>query len=177
MKNIVTCPVIEIDGSPINRVNNFTFLGIIIDQKLTFHKHVAFVCSKVSKSVGIISKINYLPANVLKCLYYSIVYSYLIYCIESWGASYKTTLYPLLILQKRAIRIIANSEWRAHTAPLFKKLDILQLDKLYCYRTGICFYNIMYNHKADYILDELSNHQIVGNMRLRNHEKFRLPKV
>ena len=128
MKNPLTCPYIQIDKTPINRVDYFTFLGIIIDQKLTFNQHISFLCSKVSKSVGIINKISYLPPNVLKCLYYTMVYPYLIYCIESWGASYVTNLSPLIILQKRVIRIITNNGKLAHTTPLFKKLNILKLN-------------------------------------------------
>ena len=175
MKNLLTCPNIQIDKIPMNRVNHFTFLGFIIDQKLTFNLHISFLCNKVSKSVGIINKISYLPPNVLKCLYYSMVNPYLIYCIESWGPSYATNLSPLIILQNRVIRIITNNGKLTHTAPLFTKLDILKLDELCNFFIGINFYKIIYQCKANYILNDLSLSQISRVMQLRNNDKFRLP--
>ena len=105
------------------------------------------------------------------------VYPYLIYCIESWGASYATNLYPLIILQKRVIRIISNNEKLAHTAPLFKKLNILKLDELYNFFIGVNFYKIIYHDKANYVLNDLSLSQIPSVMQLRSNDKFRLPVI
>ena len=60
-----------IDNCPLEILGSFKFLGVIIDSKLTFHEHVNYVISKLSKSRGIFYKLNYLPENVLLSLYYS----------------------------------------------------------------------------------------------------------
>ena len=59
------------------------------------------------------------------------IHSHLSYCISSWGSASKTTLNPLDMLQKRAVRIITHSKSKAHTKPLFHKLQILKLQDLY----------------------------------------------
>ena len=49
------------------------------------------------------------------------------------GSANKTTLAPLVVQQKKAIRIISKAKYRDHTAPLFSKLEILPLEQLILY--------------------------------------------
>ena len=72
--------------------------------------------------------------------YYSYIYPYLIYCIEVWGISPHTHLKPLLLLQKKIVKIMTFSSYYAHTAPIFKDLKILTIDKLIVHRIGITMY-------------------------------------
>ena len=50
--------------------------------------------------------------------------------------TYRYTLHPLIVLQKKAIRIMTYSDYNAHTKELLKILDILPIDKLVFY--SIC---------------------------------------
>ena len=59
---------------------------------------------KIKRSIGVISKIrHYVNTKLLTNLYYSFIYSYLIYGIVAWGNSYSSTTKPLYLLQKKAI--------------------------------------------------------------------------
>ena len=93
---------IELEGHKINYLPNPTFLGITLDQKLTFDEHIKTVKNKVSKSIGILWRVNHLPTEVLKTLYYSLIYPYLLYCILAWGSAPKTRLNFLSLKQKKA---------------------------------------------------------------------------
>ena len=55
------------------------------------------------------------------------VQSRLTYCILAWGFNYK----QLVKIQKRFMRIIANSKYNAHTEPLFKSLELLYIQRLF----------------------------------------------
>ena len=77
---------------------------------------------------------NYLSKVSMRKLYYSYIYPYLIYCIEVWGISLHTHL------QKKIVRIMTSSSYYAHTAPIFKDLKILTIDKLIVHRIGITMY-------------------------------------
>ena len=62
------------------------YLGVIIDNKLTWIPHITHVKNKVSKGIGIMFKAKkILKKNTLINLYHSYIYPYLIYCIEAWG--------------------------------------------------------------------------------------------
>ena len=117
------------------------FLGINLDAKLTFNHHIELITNKVSKSIGIMFKLqNLLPFSCMKQLYYSLIYPYLNYCIISWGGTCPTYLNPLVVLQKRAIRVITKSHFLAHTTPLFFRCGVLKLVDLYKYSLAIYFY-------------------------------------
>ena len=70
-------------------------------------------------------------------IYYAIVYSFLTYSVLAWGNTYNTNLKPLIILQKRAVRVITFSDYRAHTSPLFKTLKLLKFPDITKLYTGI----------------------------------------
>ena len=55
--------------------------------------------------------------------------------LEVWGNTYKTNLHPLVILQKRAIRIVHNTKYLDPTNPLFVKSSALKLPDLIKFKT------------------------------------------
>ncbi|CAL4124582.1 unnamed protein product [Meganyctiphanes norvegica] len=63
-----------------------TFLGVIIDNKLSWKPHITHLCSKISKGTAILRflKITY-PKHILRMIYMSLIYSYLNYCNLIWG--------------------------------------------------------------------------------------------
>ena len=111
---------IQIKNASIERKESTKFLGVIVDEHLCLKDHISAVASKISKSIGIISKSRYyLSQKSLFMLYYSLIYSYLYYGNIIWESTYHINLYRLRILQKRIVRIITNSNYDAHTLPLF----------------------------------------------------------
>ena len=60
-------------------------------------------------------------------LYYTLIYPYITYCNSTWSSTYECNLNRIYYLQKRALRAVTNSDYRAHTAPLFSKLKILDI--------------------------------------------------
>ena len=63
-------------------------------------------------------------------LYYTLIYPYIVYCNCAWSSTYVSNLNRISYLQKRAVRAITNSDYRAHSAPLFSKLGILDIFKV-----------------------------------------------
>ena len=120
-----------INDIPIDCKNNVNYLGIKLDSHLTFKPHVHYITKKIKRSIGILSKLShYVNSKILIQLYYSLIYPYLTYGISVWGNTYITTLKPLYMLQKRAVRIITFSAFDEHSSPLFKQLAILRLTDL-----------------------------------------------
>lgn len=97
----LTKPVV-FSQQKISKVSSTRFLGIVIDENLTWKAHIAHISKKIARSIGIIAKARKV-FNSKTCisLYYSLLFPYLIYCIEVWGAAYVTTLRPVTILQKK----------------------------------------------------------------------------
>ena len=123
---------LSINGTNIDKVEFTKFLGVYIDENLTWKVHTSEMCSQIARSVGIMNKVKYvLSHKLLKMLYFSMIHPYLNYCIIIWGNASLVALKKLTILQKRAIRLITGSKYLDHTNILFKKCQILKLSDLY----------------------------------------------
>src|SRR3984885_12851470 len=106
-------------------------MAICIVLYLTWKVHINEITRKISKNVGIISRIAHLlPQSIKLNLYYSLVYPYLSYCNLIWALTYPSRLKGLIILQKRAVRVIAGASRREHSAPLFSKFKILTINEI-----------------------------------------------
>ena len=119
---------IKINNVPIERVNNFNFLGVSLDENLNWNSHLDIICTKISRSVALFYKLkHFLPLYILRTLYNSLVLPHLTYGILAWGMASER----LFKFQKKAVRAITNSKYNAHTDPIFKALNLLKLSDLY----------------------------------------------
>ena len=108
-------PVI-LSNTILEQVTFIKFLGVIIDNKLTFERHIVYTKNKISKGLGIIAKARkYLNRETLLKLYNAFVFPYLTYCVEVWGTAPKKYLDPLIKIQKKIVRIITFSPYLCHT--------------------------------------------------------------
>ena len=80
------------------------------------------------------------PTNIKKILYFSLIYPYLNYCNIAWANSTDYYMTRLFKLQKRAIRVVSNTSFYAHTRPLFLDLKILNLNNVNIYNISIFMY-------------------------------------
>ena len=130
-------------GENLDPTDSSMFLGVKLDNRLKFNNHISYIADKLSKNIGIFAKIrNCLPRQARLDYYYSFVYPYLTYNIIHWGNSSACYLDKLIVLQKRMIRLITNSEYLAHTDPLFHELKLLKLNDIYK------FFTCAYMHEA-----------------------------
>ena len=104
------------------------YLGIFIDQNLTWKHHIDHVAFKISRYVGLLSKLrHHVPTHTLITIYRSLISPHLTYGLLAWGQACKSHLEKLLKLQKRALRFIYFSDFKQHAVPLFIEAGILPL--------------------------------------------------
>ena len=72
-------------------------------------------------------------------IYYSYIYSYLTYCIEVWGCAAKSHLQFLFILQKIMERIMTFTPYLEHSAPIFRSLELLPIEKVFYKSRSYCY--------------------------------------
>ena len=115
------------DSVSLERVESTKFLGIIIDENLTWKKHIDVISKTISRNVGMLTKMkHYVPGYILYSLYCTLVLPYINYGILIWGNTCKTYLDKIFKLQKWVIRTISHEHYRSHTGPLFKKTQCLK---------------------------------------------------
>ena len=139
---------------PLERKDYVKYLGILIDSNLTWKQHILFISSKISKSLGILSRLrHFVPTDTLLSIYRSLIQPYITYGIAVWGQAAQTNWDKLLILQKRALRLIHFAPYRSHAIPLFIQHNILPLNFQYC--KSVC--TIMHDVSNNILPANISN--------------------
>ena len=116
--------------------DNLKYLGVLLDNRLSWKPHVQRVKTQLSGACGILSKLkHYTTLPVLKFVYNSLIHPYLNYSILNWGRASNATIQPLTKLQNKAIKII-NPINSGSLEEHFQHLNILCLPKLYSFSVG-----------------------------------------
>ena len=122
---------IKIENQEIEHTCKTKFLGVTIDQKLTWKHRMALMSGKIARGIGMIIKARHcLNKNALLTLYYSFIYPYLIYCNVVWGSNYASNLQKMDSLQKKVVRIITNTRRTDPVDHLFDDLKIIRLENI-----------------------------------------------
>lgn len=151
MNSVETPIILRVANVTIDLFASVKFLGVIIDHKLNFSSHINSICTKLSKTAGVLYRISAdVPDSVLINLYYSLVYPYLLYGILIWGGTAQVHLRPLELIHKRIVRIITRSDYLAASLPLFHRTKILKLSDLYLFQLGIHMYKLNFASQVNY---------------------------
>ena len=135
-------PFIRLINNDIPISNYAKFLGVIIDKNLTWYDHIHYIYDKISKGVGILSKLKYmLPMCILKLIYNAIISPYISYCNIVWGGTYSSRLNSIRVLQNRAIRIISGNDQSLHTPQLYYKTNCLNLFDIHKFQVGLSMHS------------------------------------
>ena len=151
-----------IDGFPIKKTNQTKFLGVIIDEKLSWEPHITALRRKINYASATLYRIrDSIPSRLHKDLYHTLFESHLVYCISVWGGCSLYKIARLWLSQKQCVRALFGDKeaflekfrtsararpypnqllgeefyMREHTKPLFKKHGIMALRNLYTYHT------------------------------------------
>jgi hypothetical protein len=155
----------------------YKLLGIHLDENLNFNYHTTYLCNKLTRSLFCIRRAkNMLTAQALKTLYFAFIQSHLNYCPIILSSNSAQNFNRIKLIQKKAIRIITNSSYTAHTAPIFASLQILPYELL------IKQAKLLFMHSVEHRYAPLSfanvwtkNAANQGDRPLRNAADFALP--
>ena len=107
-------------------------VGVKIDTNLSWQYHVNDLSIKLNRANALLFKMRkYVSLKILRSIYFAIFDSYLSYCCLVWAQNY-STIQCIIILQKKAIRIINLWLRNFHTSPLFKQNSILKSQDKIC---------------------------------------------
>ena len=176
---------------PINASNNITlsikinekqiaekmhakYLGVIIDNKLTFSSHISKICQKLTKGNYILAKLrHFVPNKVLKNIYNAYIQPFLDYGILVWSVASKTNMEAISKLHDKSLRIINFKKINDSATPLYKESKILSLNSIVKYSQSKFFWK-MKNGYLPSVTNEIFKTQNVS-VNLRNPDRYVLP--
>ena len=127
----------------IEQKDHVKYLGILMDQHLSWKQQINNVSKKISRGIGILAKLRGIGMDkmLLSNIYYCLVFSYLSYGVEAWGSACRSDLSKIRVLQNKAVRIISGRQYfqiygetpgpLPSADPLYKELKFLDFNDIY----------------------------------------------
>ncbi len=131
---------LKVEDKHIKQLNKAKLLGII-EESLTWDKHIYKMCNKISKKLGLLKRLKkVIPSNTLIMLFNSLVLPHFDSANVVWGTVCGTQIKYVYKLQKRAARILTGTNRFSRTKSLFKKLNWMPLTERIQYHTAVLTY-------------------------------------
>ena len=145
------------------------YLGVIIDQHLSWKHHINYIALKISRNIGIISRLrHFVPLKTLLSIYNSLISPYISYGLIAWGQASKSHLEKILILQKRAVRLINFLTFSTHAIPYFAHSNILPITMLYFKLSSTLMLDITTNSAPQNICNLFTSTQDIHQYNTRS---------
>ena len=164
-------PSFEIGDQKINMITDSKYLGVQIDDKLQWDRHIEHVKAKALRALGLIKHAKkFLPFGDLQKMYRGIVESHFSYCCSVWGCCSEAKLNSLQKIQNRAIRITTNSPYDASAAPLLQNLSWPSIKDLIRKETATLTYKVLNSLAPQYLGELFSKGSECSDRILRSTE-------
>ena len=133
-----TEPRLNINDTPIAKLEEVKFLGLLVDSSLSFKPHIHKLSLKLAQLSGVIRGAKQLlNKSQLMLLYNALIFPHLTYCCLIWGINYQSHLKRILLLQKRIARHILGLSYSESVSHRFGDLQMLNIYSIIKYKAVI----------------------------------------
>lgn len=131
-----TASTSECSCPPLDRTDHIRYLGVIIDQKLSFKPQIDVLVQRLRKLIYIFKTLKHVAdKKVIKMVYHALCQSLLDYCISSWGGAAKSHLIEVERAQRIILKVAGGLSFRFPTDTLYKKWDLLTVRQSFILQT------------------------------------------
>ena len=150
---------IRLNGCKLYTSTEIKYLGILLDEHMTWGPQILKVNASLVRANKLLSKARYyLPQNYLLQLYYGQFYSKMSYGCQLWGENLNEGS-QTSVLQRKAMRIITFSDFRAETNPIFKELKTLKLIDLIELNHMLLVHNTLNGNIPEFFKNFFTKHE------------------
>jgi hypothetical protein len=154
----------------IPRVPHSKYIGMIIDEKLSWNLHInKQIIAPLMKYFGVFYNIRkHLNNKLMRTAYFSCIYSKIQYGIEVYGNCSKTLSTKLQILQNKLLRTLMGKSRYHSSSELHKELNILKINDALKLTTLAFVYKCLNNDTTEYFHNYFTNNEHSYNTRRRH---------
>ena len=144
---------IYINNTILDQKSELNYLGVIIDDTLSWLPHINYVCKKVAPKIGALTCIRYLvPTDILHTIFNSTILPIIDYTSTVWGHCGDNKLKKLQKYQNRAARIITNNfDWSVSGMDVVKSLGWKTLSERVVYFTSTLMFKCLNGLAPNYL--------------------------
>jgi hypothetical protein len=166
------------DNHPLKEGRAYKLLGIYLDEHLSLNFHTDHIVSKLTKSLYCIRQAkNIITPLGMRALYFALIHSHLVYCSSIMSILSAKNANKIKKAQKKAIRIIDNSAYNAHTNPIYLEHQILPYELILKQSQLLFMHSIYYNYAPSSFANIwTTNAERAPQLNLRNATDYCLPQ-
>jgi hypothetical protein len=157
-----------INNKIIKQVRSCKYLGMFLDDSLSWQEHIKFVEKKLMKFVGIFYKLRALiPIETCKQIYFALIYPHLIYGIELYANTFYSSLDKLIKLNNKILRILQSKKIETPINSLYKNFKTLPIPTLHKF----CIAKLVHKFKfTNRDLPVIFRNYFVMNNQIHDHD-------
>ena len=123
---------IKVGENSIPRVSTTKYIGLNLDEILSWEKHIAEVIQSLIKYFGTFYNIrNHINTHLARSIYYATIHSRIKYAIEVYGSANKTNIQKLQTIQNKLLKVLLKKDRQFSTDALHNNLNILKVNDIY----------------------------------------------
>ena len=145
---------IKVYNVPIKQVQSVKYLGVCLDQHMTWQDHVKYTSNKIASRLALLRRVRkYLTIDSAKLLANSLILPYYDYCSVSWSTCNKRTKDILIKQHKQMARIVLKINTLIPTSEMFSTLRWIDMEKRWEFNKSKLMYDVMNNSAPSYLYD------------------------
>ena len=127
-KKIPDITEIKFGNHSIPRVKSTKYIGLILDETLSWDQHVEGVLRNIHRYFGVFYNVrDFINKDLIRTIYFSCVFSHIKYGIEIYGNCKKSLIQKLQVSQNKLLRVLSKKEYMYSSELLHKELDIFKI--------------------------------------------------
>lgn len=167
---------LTLEGIPVEIVEKHKLLGVTFSAHMTWTCHIESLTKSLSRAAGVLSQCrHFLPENAKLQIYHALFSSHINYCLLVWGTTTLSNINTIQLLQKKALRYIANVPRNSSTVTLFTRYKIFSVKRMFDFRLMYAYF--FSNEQFKVFIKDLSNISMhYSDSRTRSADKWLVPR-
>ena len=169
--------ILSIKDCRVHRADSITYLGVKLDECMSWDRQVDHVTKSISKAIGRLCVIKHLiPISVRKRIFPSLILPHITYCCSAWGGTSNSNILKLQRIINRFCRITLDiRNIRYPTRNLLREMDLLPVQQLHEYHTACDMFRFLSSSAELVNFPPLHRH--LHNYPTRRGEDFNIPRT
>ena len=167
--------LVKVEDTCIERTQSFKYLGVTLNQSMSWADHVDAISTKINQRIGLIRRIrDVLPLQVRVTLYNTLILPLFDYRDVIWGDKNNDTIMSeLQILQNKAAKVLLGQPPRSSSTEALRSLDLKSLSVRRFFHCCTAIHKCLIG-ETDFNFNFIKN-QAVHSYNTRRSNDLRLP--
>ena len=169
---------ISIGQDEIPRVTQFKYIGLTLDENLTWEPHINNICSALVRYYSIFYNVrNSITSNIARAIYYICIYPHISYAIEIYGSANDTLISKLQVQPNKLLKLLTKRDYRYSTNKLHQENRILKVKHIHELYTLACVFRCHKDTPIEPFKDYFKRRDETHEYELRNNENLSTNKI